>query len=183
MSDLQLFEEEHLTTMGRFNSNNWYCTSPLPLIQVGLANYYSIKNHIFLLQSLISHQLFQLLWWTPWTLPTSTLCIMAELFPSANNIQSSDVTDMPLDAAFYSSDIPFIPADQPITTSFQYSPPNQSTSPMMSFATSRLWDISNTNFINFAVNACDTSHHLIQKDDRSMAVSVSVSHLLLCANY
>ena len=50
--------------------------------------------------------------------------IMAELFPSANDVQSSDVTDMPLDAAFYSSDIPFIPADQPIATLFQYSPPN-----------------------------------------------------------
>ena len=108
--------------------------------------------------------------------------IMAELFPSANDVQSSDVTDMPLDAAFYSSDIPFIPADQPIATSFQYSPPNQSTSPMTSFTTSGLWDISNANFINFAVNACDTSPHPIQKDDRSMGVSVLASHLLLCAN-
>ena len=115
--------------------------------------------------------------------------IMAELFPSANVVQSSDVTNMPnngdmLDASFYLLDITsFIPADQLITTSFQSSSPNQCTLPMMSFATSGLWDISNANFINFAINVCDISSHLIQKDDRSIVVGVLISHSLLCANY
>src|ERR1700683_2876915 len=122
--------------------------------------------------------------------PADFEAIMAELFsfiPSADDVQSSDTTHMPnngaiLDPAFYSSDIPsLIPVDQLTAASFQSSLPNQSpTSPMMSFATSGLQDISNTNFINFAVNAYDTSSQLIQKDERSVVVGVLVSHILLC---
>ena len=36
------------------------------------------------------------------------------------------------------------------------------------------------NFINFAINACDTSSQLNWKDERSVVVGVLVSHILLC---
>jgi hypothetical protein len=114
--------------------------------------------------------------------PANFDAIMAELFsfsPSADDVQSSDATNMPnnsgiLDPAFYSSDIPSpIPVDQLNPASFQSSLPNRSpTAPVTSFAAFGLQDISNANFINFAVNDCDTSSQLIRKDERSIAVGV-----------
>jgi hypothetical protein len=123
-------------------------------------------------------------------LPANFQAVMAELFsfvPSVDEVQSSDTSRMPnnsgiLDPALYSSDIPsLIPVDQLTTASSQSSLPSQlPTLPMMSFSTSGLQDLSNANFINFTVNACDTSSQLIQKDERSVVVGVLVSYILLC---
>jgi hypothetical protein len=111
-------------------------------------------------------------------LPADFDAAMAELFlftPPADHVQSSYTTYMPdiLDLP------PLIPIDQPAATWFHSSLPNQSPAlPMTSFAASGLQDISNANFINFAVNGRDAS--LIQKDKRSIGVSASLSRILFC---